>query len=425
MRIIRADNNTEYVFLKSLRSSALEQDGNIIKTVTDILSRVRCEGDKALIEYTKKFDGASSIKKYSARDFEEAYCNADKNFVKALLGAAARIRAFHKKQITTGYEIQNGDAVTGQLIRGIDKVGIYVPGGTAAYPSSVLMNAIPAKLSGVGRIIMISPPGKSGEANPDILIAAHIAEVDELILVGGAQGIAALTYGTESVPKVDKIVGPGNVYVAAAKRLVYGAVDIDMVAGPSEIMIIADENANPDYVAADLLSQAEHDTLASAVLLTTSETLAEKTAHALENRLAALPRFNIARSAIDNYGGIIICDNTERMFELSNDAAPEHLEILLDNPKSYLDKVKNAGSVFLGEYSPEPLGDYFAGTNHVLPTSGTARFSSPLSVDSFIKKTQYIYYTREELIKVGSDIMMIAEKEGLKAHAESIKARLK
>lgn len=425
MKIIYANNLNEYAFINDLRKRAAEVDSYVVNVVTDIIERIKKEGDKALIEYTKRYDKTDKILKYGKEDFKAAYETADTSFKSALEEAAKRITDFHKRQVKEGYELDSDGAITGQIVKGLDCVGLYVPGGTAAYPSSVLMNAIPAKLACVNKIVMISPPPKNGIINEDILTAAYIAGVDELILIGGAQGIAALAYGTESVPRVDKIVGPGNIYVATAKRLVYGACDIDMVAGPSEILIVADDNANPLYIAADMLSQAEHDTLASSILITTSESVAKKVLSKIKDLTALSKREDIINKSLNDFGGIIVCENIEKAFELVNITSPEHLEILADNPKQYLSYIKNAGSVFLGEYSPEPLGDYFAGTNHVLPTGGTARFYSPLSVDSFIKRIQYVYYTKEALQKASKDIITIAEKEGLFAHADSIKVRLK
>ena len=311
----------------------------------------------------------------------------------------------------------------GQRIRGLKRVGIYVPGGTAAYPSSVLMNAVPAKIAGVEEIIMCTPPQKDGTPNPNIIAAAKVAGVDRIFLMGGAQAVAALAYGTESVPKVDKIVGPGNIFVATAKKILYGTVDIDMIAGPSEILIIADKSANPKFLAADLMSQAEHDRLASAILLTDCEELAKETEKELEKQMTALSRKDIIRSSVDNFGAIIVCSDMSQAIEFANELAPEHLEVCCENPMEYVGKLDNAGSVFLGNYSPEPLGDYFAGPNHVLPTSGTARFFSPLSVDSFVKKSSFIYYTEDALRKDAEDVVRFAETEGLTAHANSIKVR--
>ena len=311
----------------------------------------------------------------------------------------------------------------GQRIRGLKRVGIYVPGGTAAYPSSVLMNAVPAKIAGVEEIIMCTPPQKDGTPNPNIIAAAKVAGVDRIFLMGGAQAVAALAYGTETVPKVDKIVGPGNIFVATAKKLLYGTVDIDMIAGPSEILIIADKSANPKFLAADLMSQAEHDRLASAILLTDCEELAKETEKELEKQMTALSRKDIIRSSVDNFGAVIVCSDMSQAIEFANELAPEHLEVCCENPMEYVGKLDNAGSVFLGNYSPEPLGDYFAGPNHVLPTSGTARFFSPLSVDSFVKKSSFIYYTEDALRKDAEDVVRFAETEGLTAHANSIKVR--
>ncbi|MEG1427752.1 MAG: histidinol dehydrogenase, partial [Oscillospiraceae bacterium] len=313
--------------------------------------------------------------------------------------------------------------MTGQRIRGLHRVGVYVPGGTAAYPSTVLMNVIPAKIAEVGEIIMATPPGMNGKVNPDIIAAALVAGVDRVFLMGGAQAIAALAYGTETVPKVDKIVGPGNIFVAVAKKQLYGTVDIDMIAGPSEILIIADEKANPKFLAADLMSQAEHDKMASAILITTSEKIATLTAKELARQVAALSRKEIIEEALENFGAIIVCETKENAIEFANELAPEHLEVCCDNPMEYIGKLDNAGSIFLGDYSPEPLGDYFAGANHVLPTSGTARFFSPLSVDSFIKKTSFIYYPKQALLEAADDIIRLANTEQLTAHANSVAVR--
>ncbi len=424
MRIIYANNQSEYAFLSELRTRAAETGREVIDTVAKIIDRVRTEGDSAMLEYAKSFDNADSIKKFTKKDFRKAYDRADPAFRTALTQAAKNIKAFHKKQLKRGYTLTQNNCEIGQIVRGLEKVGVYVPGGTAAYPSSVLMNVIPAKLAKVYKIVIITPPLKDGGANTDILASAYIAGADELFTVGGAHGIAALAYGTESIPRVDKIVGPGNIYVATAKKLVYGAVDIDMIAGPSEIMIMADKDANARFIAADMLSQAEHDCLASSILVTDDESIAAEVAAELAEQSAKLPRRQIIDTALRDFGGIIICGSNQKMIELVNLAAPEHLEIMLNNPKEYLPYIKNAGSIFLGDYSPEPLGDYYAGANHVLPTSGTARFYSPLSVDSFIKKIQFVYYTKEELQKAGADIVTIAAREGLAAHAASVKARL-
>ena len=342
----------------------------------------------------------------------------------ALLNAIENIADFHNRQKEQGFVNTRDDGVMlGQRLRGLARVGLYVPGGTAAYPSSVLMNAIPAKIAGVGELIMVTPPGKDGKPNPDILVAASLCGVDRVFLMGGAQAVAALAYGTESIPRVDKIVGPGNIYVATAKRLLYGVVDIDMVAGPSEILVMADDSADPKFVAADLMSQAEHDVLASSILVTTSDRIAKETCAEIERQLQYLSRAEIIRKSLADYGAILICDSNAQAVALANEIAPEHLEVLMENPLEYIGKLDNAGSVFLGAYASEPLGDYYAGPNHVLPTSGTARFFSPLSVYSFVKRSSYIYYTEEALRCAKDDILCIANKEGLTAHANAVAVR--
>ena len=352
--------------------------------------------------------------------------NGDPQFLSALEKAAANIRDFHQRQKQQSWlTTKENGVMMGQRVRGLHRVGIYVPGGTAAYPSSVLMNAIPAKIAEVGEIIMVTPPAKNGKPNPDIMAAALVAGVDRVFLMGGAQAVAALAFGTETVPKVDKIVGPGNIFVATAKKQLYGTVDIDMIAGPSEILIVADETAKPAYLAADLMSQAEHDRMASSILITTSEKLAAETVKELEKQIATLSRKEIIEEALTNFGAIIVCETMDEAVEFANDLAPEHLEVCCENPMEYVGRMDNAGSVFLGNYSPEPLGDYFAGPNHVLPTSGTARFFSPLSVDSFIKKSSFIYYTKPALQEAAEDIICLAETEGLTAHANSIQVRKK
>jgi len=349
-------------------------------------------------------------------------CDAD--YIETLKKAAANIEDFHKRQIQqTWMTTKTNGVIMGQRIRGLHRVGLYVPGGTAAYPSSVLMNAIPAKLAGCNEIIMTTPPSKDGKPNPDIIAAAKIAGVDRIFLMGGAQAVAALAYGTEQVPKVDKIVGPGNIFVATAKKLLYGVVDIDMIAGPSEILIIADKTADSKFLAADLMSQAEHDRLASSILLTDYEPLAEQVKEELKAQMAKLSRNEIIEESLENYGAIIVCSDMAQAVDFANELAPEHLEVCCENPLEYIGKLDNAGSVFLGNYSPEPLGDYFAGPNHVLPTSGTARFFSPLSVDSFVKKSSFIYYTEEALRADAEDVIRFADTEGLTAHANSIKVR--
>lgn len=425
IREIFADGESEKLFLKEYRDRNEAADTEITARVRDIIENVRLNGDAAVAEYTRKFDGAlpPSVEIGKA-ELEKALAEVDSDFVEALRRAKANIEDFHSRQKQQGFvNIKSDGVLLGQRVRGLARVGIYVPGGTAAYPSSVLMNAIPAKIAGVGEIIMATPQRRDGTANPDILAAAAICGVDRVFLIGGAQAVAAMAFGTETVPRVDKIVGPGNIYVATAKRLLYGIVDIDMVAGPSEILILADESANPAYIAADMLSQAEHDRLSSAILITDSRETASKTVEELSRQLGALPRNSIAREALANYGAVIVCGDTDTMIGLANELAPEHLEVMLKEPISYLGRLDNAGSIFLGEYSPEPLGDYYAGPNHVLPTSGTARFFSPLSVDSFVKRISYISYNKKALDKASDDITLIAEREGLTAHANSIRIR--
>lgn len=394
--------------------------------VTDIINNVKAHGDKALYGYCEKFDKAKlSSLEVSEQEIEEAFSLVEPRFIEVLKKAAKNIRSFHEKQVRNSFIINEQDGVViGQKVTPIEKVGLYVPGGTAAYPSTVLMDSIPAKIAGCKEICITTPPGADGKINPVILAAAKIAGVDRIFKVGGAQAIAALAYGTETVPKVDKIVGPGNAFVAEAKRQVYGLVSIDMIAGPSEILVVADEKSNPRFVAADLLSQAEHDKMASAVLVTDSMDLAQKVSLEIEKQLKELSREEIARASIDTNGKIIVADNILDVIEVSNEIAPEHLELCVDNPFDYLDKIKNAGSIFMGRYCPEALGDYFAGPNHTLPTSGTAKFSSPLSVDDFVKKIQYTYYTKDALSNVAGDVAFFAEKEGLTAHAKSATVRL-
>ncbi len=393
--------------------------------VSNIIADVRKRGDTALYEYTEKFDKARlSSLTVSEEEFKEAELLLEEDFKEVIKRAAANIREFHEKQIRQGFEIRKEDGVViGQKITPIERVGLYVPGGTASYPSTVLMDAIPAKLAGCRRIVIATPPNKDGRISPAILVAAKIAGVDTVYKMGGAQAIAALAYGTESVPPVDKIVGPGNAFVAEAKRQVFGLVSIDMIAGPSEILIIADEKSNPRHVAADLLSQAEHDKMASAVLVTDSPSLATAVQAEVELQLSRLPRKEIARASIENNGKIIVANDFEEVIKVSNRIAPEHLELMVDNPFDYLDRIENAGSIFMGRYCPESLGDYFAGTNHTLPTSGTARFSSPLSVDDFVKKSQYTFYTEKALQNVYRDVERFAEEEGLSAHARSATVR--
>lgn len=405
----------------------VEPKMDVTSIVSEIIENVKKFGDFALCDYTKKFDGVCiNNLQVTDAEIEEAFNLVDEKFIEILKRAAENITKFHSMQKRDGFTIENPDGtVMGQKIIPVDRAGLYVPGGTAAYPSTVLMDSIPAKIAGVKELFMVTPPDRSGKINPVILAAAKIAGVNKIFKVGGAQAIAALAYGTESIPKVDKIVGPGNAFVAEAKKQVYGTVSIDMIAGPSEILIVADAKSNPAHLAADLLSQAEHDRLASAVLVTTSMDLAEKVAEEIEFQLQKLPREEIARESIDNNGKIIVCDDLSKAIEISNEIAPEHLELVVDNPFDYLDDIRHAGSVFMGRYCPEALGDYMAGANHTLPTSGTAKFSSPLSVDDFIKKTQFTYYTKEALENIADDVYYFAEKEGLNAHAESAVIRVK
>lgn len=425
IRIVKEGGRIGLDFIKQLKLRSEETNKQVDAVVSEIIDTVRTGGDKALLAYTQKFDGRIPEKiEIDKAEMKDLADHCDPEFLKALQNAAENIRDFHMRQKQQSWLNTRPDGVImGQRIRGLSRVGIYVPGGTAAYPSSVLMNAIPAKIAGVGEIIMVTPPGKDGKPNPDILAAALIAGVDRVFLVGGAQAVAALAFGTESIPKVDKIVGPGNIYVATAKKHLYGTVDIDMIAGPSEILIIADETANPKFLAADLMSQAEHDVLASAILLTPSEKIAEQTVAQLYEQMERLSRKDIINQSLDRFGAVIQCRNMDEAVAFANELAPEHLEICAANPMEYIGKIDNAGSVFLGNYSPEPLGDYYAGPNHVLPTSGTARFFSPLSVDSFIKKSSFIYYTEEALQSAQEDILRLARAEGLTAHANSIEVR--
>ena len=399
---------------------------SVADIVADIVKSVAENGDSALKAYAEKFDGVKlESLEADKSEIEAAYEKADKEFVAVLEEAAANIREFHQKQARDGFKIERKNGViVGQKITPVEKVGLYVPGGTAAYPSTVLMDAIPAKIAGCKEIVMVTPT-KTGEVNPDILTAAKVAGVDRIFKIGGAQAIAALAYGTESVPKVDKIVGPGNAFVAEAKKQVFGKVSIDMIAGPSEILVVADNKNEPAHIAADLLSQAEHDKMASAVLVTDDMAFATAVSAELEKQIPQLLRSEIARKSIDDNGKIIVAENLLSAIEIANEIAPEHLELCVDEPFSYLDKVKHAGSVFLGRYCPEAMGDYFAGPNHTLPTSGTARFSSALSVDDFVKKTQYIYYTQDALTQSASKVDLFARKEGLEAHAKSAMIRVK
>lgn len=425
MKITKANGKDEYILIENLKKRAGETDQKIVDIVTGIINGVKENGDEAVREYTVRFDGGVPKKTVIEKDELQSYLDmVDEDFKTAIINAKNNIFEFHNRQSQQSWlTTQENGVIMGQRIRGLERVGIYVPGGTAAYPSSVLMNAIPAKIAGVKEIIMVTPPAKDGNPNPNIMAAAAVAGVDKVFLVGGAQAVAALAFGTEKIPKVDKIVGPGNIFVATAKRLLYGIVDIDMVAGPSEILVVADTTADPKFLAADLMSQAEHDKLASAILLTTSSDLAKQTKHEIEKQIKKLERQEIIQESLDNYGEIIVCENLEQAIKFANELAPEHLELCVAEPLKYIGKVDNAGSVFLGNYSPEPLGDYYAGPNHVLPTSGTARFFSPLSVDSFIKKSSFIYYTAQELRNAKDDIVKLADTEGLTAHANSIKVR--
>lgn len=404
----------------------VEPKVDIASIVTEIIDNVRNNGDKALIEYTEKFDKvALDSLLVSKEEMDEALNTVEPRLLEVLEEAAANIRAFHEKQKREGFRITRADGcVMGQKITPVDKAGLYVPGGTAAYPSTVLMDSIPAKIAGVEQVVMVTPPGKNGKVNPAILAAAKVAGIDRIYKVGGAQAIAALAYGTESIPKVDKIVGPGNAFVAEAKKQVFGQVSIDMIAGPSEILVVADGASNPKWVAADLLSQAEHDKLSSAVLVTDSEELAQAVSSELERQIPLLEREEIARASIDTNGKIIIADDLMTVIDIANEIAPEHLELVVDNPFDYLDKIRHAGSIFMGRYCPEALGDYLAGPNHTLPTMGTAKFSNPLSVDDFVKKSQYTFFTQDAIKEVAVDIAYFATTEGLTAHAKSALTRL-
>ena len=427
IKTVKGDRAACRAFVEDLKNRVGQTSPEIENSVRDILENVRTRGDAAVREYAQRFDGWCPERLELTRaDLEQAAAQCDPAFLASLRKAAANIRAFHQRQKQQSRidPMPNG-IITGQRVRGLHRVGVYVPGGTAGYPSSVLMNVIPAQVAEVGEIVMATPPGRTGRPDPNILAAALVAGVDRVFLMGGAQAAAALAYGTETVPKVDKIVGPGNIFVATAKKQLYGVVDIDMIAGPSEILIVADSSADPEYLAADLMSQAEHDPMASAILITNDGDLAARTVDALYRQLETLSRKEIIQTSLDRYGGIIVCDTMDEAVDFANDLAPEHLEVSVNNPFDYLGRLDNAGSVFLGHYSPEPLGDYFAGANHVLPTGGTARFFSPLSVDDFIKKSSFIYYPKEELLKAADDIIRLAETEELTAHANSIRVRKK
>ncbi len=410
MKITRANGKAEYAVIENLKKRNVETDEKIVSIVSNIIAEVKENGDDAVREFTVRFDGGVPKKSVIEKDELNQYLDmVDDEFKSAIVKAKDNIYDFHMRQSQQSWMTtkENG-VIMGQRVRGLHRVGIYVPGGTAAYPSSVLMNAVPAKIAGVKEIIMVTPPAKDGNPDPNIMAAAAVAGVDRVFLVGGAQAVAALAFGTEKIPKVDKIVGPGNIFVATAKKLLYGIVDIDMVAGPSEILIVADKTADPSFLAADLMSQAEHDKMASAILLTTSVDLARATLHEIDKQVKTLERQEIIRESLENYGEIIVCEDLEQAIDFANELAPEHLELCISEPLKYIGRVDNAGSVFLGNFSPEPLGDYYAGPNHVLPTSGTARFFSPLGVDSFVKKSSFIYYTPAELRNAKDDIIKLA-----------------
>lgn len=410
--------------INKILSREIQSYGEYEESVRQIVADVMTGGDAAVKKYTRKFDGVSvDGLAVSGAEIDEAFASVSPRFLEVVKKSAENIAEFHSKQKKSGFEINRDGVTLGQKYTAVEKAGLYVPGGTASYPSTVLMNAVPAKIAGVGEIIMCTPPSKNGKVRAEILAAAKIAGVDRIYKCGGAQAIAAMAYGTESIPKVYKIVGPGNIFVALAKKLVFGTVSIDMIAGPSEILVVADGKADARHVAADMLSQAEHDKLASAVLVTDSAVLAKDVAEEIDRQLETLPRREIASASIENNGKIIVTDSIERAVEVANAIAPEHLEMCVENPRAWLDKIKNAGSVFLGGYTPEALGDYYAGPNHTLPTGGSAKFSSPLSVDDFLKKTQYIMYSAEALEKAAADVEYFAESEGLDGHARSVKIR--
>ena len=423
IRIVTANGKDELDILGKLDRRTIDTNPEVFETVNNIIEDIRNSGDLALRKYSIEFDGVFPEQLELDRTvLEKSFEAVDGGFRDAIIRISANIKRYHENQRQSGYEISNDKGqVLGQVVRGLDRVGLYVPGGTAQYPSTVLMNGIPAKLAGVRDLIMATPPASG--TNQEVMAAAFLAGVDRVILAGGAQIIAAMAYGTESVPKVDKIVGPGNVYVTTAKRLLYGQVDIDMIAGPSEILIIADKKANPRFIAADMLSQAEHDANSAAILLTTDADLADTVKNELEKQLAYLDRRDIARSSIERYGAVIICQSNNQMFEYADKIAPEHVEIMTDDALAAVMNIRNAGSVFCGDFTPEPLGDYYSGTNHVLPTSGTARFASPLGVYDFIKRMSYTCYTKDALETAKNDIMLIAEREGLGAHAAAVRKR--
>ena len=427
MKIVKLTKETKNDLLESLLKRSPNNYGQYESVVNEIIENVKANRNQALFDYTLKFDKCTITEEnfvVSDAEFEEAFEVVDDEFIEVMKKAAANIRTYHEKQVRNSwFDAKEDGTILGQKITPIDKVGVYVPGGKAVYPSSTLMNVIPARVAGVKSVVMTTPPGPDGKVNPGILVAAKIAGVDKIYKVGGAQAIAALAFGTETVEKVDKIVGPGNIFVALAKKAVYGYVNIDSIAGPSEILVLADESANPRYIAADLLSQAEHDELASAILITTSEELAKKVSEEVDGFVDVLSRKEIMQKSLDNYGYILVAETMEDAIDAANEIASEHLEILTKDPFQTMTKIRHAGAMFLGEYSSEPLGDYFAGPNHVLPTNGTARFFSPLSVDDFIKKSSIISYSREALKAIHEDVELFAKKEGLTAHANSIAVR--
>lgn len=427
MRIVELTEETRKNLLENLLKRSPGQYGSYEEKVANIIEAVKEKKDEAVLEYTARFDGCqltAETMQVSRQEIEEAYQAADAEFIRVMERARDNIRRFHEKQLhNSWFDAKEDGTILGQKITPIARVGVYVPGGKAAYPSSVLMNVIPAKVAGVKEIVMTTPPGKDGRVNPGTLVAAKVAGVDRIFKAGGAQAIAALAFGTSVIPKADKIVGPGNIFVALAKKAVYGHVSIDSIAGPSEILVLADETANPRYVAADLLSQAEHDELASAILITTDADLAQKVSDQVDSFIQELSRADIIRQSIENYGYILLAKDMDEAIECANEIASEHLEILTREPFAVMTKIQNAGAIFLGEYSSEPLGDYFAGPNHILPTNGTAKFFSPLNVDDFCKKSSIISYSRQALEAAEADIRLFAEKEGLTAHANSIKVR--
>lgn len=425
INIAQVNGKDEWELLGSLAARNDAADKEIREAVSRILKDVQSEGDTAVRRYTEKFDGVClEAFEVEREEINDALTEADSEYISALLNAQENIADFHNRQKQQGFinPMANG-CIVGQRVRGLERVGIYAPGGTASYPSSVLMAAIPAKIAGVGELILATPPMKDGRANPDILAAAAIAGIDRVFLMGGAQAIAALAYGTETVPKADKIVGPGNGYVAAAQKMLFGTAAMDMIAGPNEILIMADETSRPKYIAADMISQAEHGAACSGILLTTSEKIARQTAEELERQTAMMERRQMITQSIQDHGAVLICEDIEQMIDFANLLAPEHLEVMLENPMQYLGRLDNAGAISLGQYSPEALGNYYAGPNHILPTNGTARFFSPLSVDSFMKKSSFVYYTQEALLEAKEDIVLLANKEGLTAHAHSVEVR--